>query len=469
MLKIKKTNSLNNQILTYFLTFSILILAFLWIFQVIFINSFYKNEKTNDIKQIANILIQYQDNENFKDIINDISFEKEVCIEITNNTKSLYEASFFGKGCIRDTQEKYMHVIDFINSNKNKKTYEIQNKQFKNDILLHAVKLNDNEYAFINTSIDPIDSTTRILQKQLIIVTIIVLILSFIISYFISKHLSNPIINLNNQAKNIAKGDFSHEFDDKSNILELNELSKTLNYARVELDKTEELRRDLMANVSHDLKTPLTMIKAYAEMCMDLHKKNKEKQKEDINIIISETDRLTLLVQDILDLSKMQSNIEKLNIEEFDLIKLCQKILDKYKLYQETENYKFIFNHNIDTILINADKKKIEQVLYNLINNAINYTGEDNTVTININKEKDKVKVEIIDTGKGIKQEDIPYIWDRYYKNKKKHKRNLIGTGLGLSIVKNILEQHKYEYGINSKEKQKTIFYFIIDEKTTLK
>ena len=461
---LKKSN-LNNQILKYFLIFSISILAFLWAFQVLFLSSFYKNEKTNEIKNVAEKIKENQNKNNFDQIINDLSFDKEVCISITNDEQSLYETSFFGKGCMREERDKLLYMNDFINSNKESKSYEIVNKHFNSDTLLYAVKLDNSKYAFINTSIDPIDSTTKILEKQLIIVTIIVLLLSIIVSYFISKHLSSPIINLNSQAKNIAKGDFSKEFDDKSNILELNELSTTLNYARKELERTEELRRDLMANVSHDLKTPLTMIKAYAEMAIDLHSKNKKKQKEDIEIITSETDRLSLLVEDILELSKMQSNIENLNIEEFDLISLSEEILKKYNLYQETENYKFIFNHNEEKIKIAADKKKIQQVIYNLLNNAINYTGEDNTITLNINKNKDKILVEIIDTGKGIKEEDIPYIWDKYYKNKKKHKRNLIGTGLGLSIVKNILEMHNYKYGVKTKQNEGTNFYFEINEK----
>ena len=461
---LKKSN-LNNQILKYFLIFSISILAFLWAFQVLFLSSFYKNEKTNEIKNVAEKIKENQNKNNFDQIINDLSFDKEVCISITNDEQSLYETSFFGKGCMREERDKLLYMNDFINSNKESKSYEIVNKHFNSDTLLYAVKLDNSKYAFINTSIDPIDSTTKILEKQLIIVTIIVLLLSIIVSYFISKHLSSPIINLNSQAKNIAKGDFSKEFDDKSNILELNELSTTLNYARKELERTEELRRDLMANVSHDLKTPLTMIKAYAEMAIDLHSKNKKKQKEDIEIITSETDRLSLLVEDILELSKMQSNIENLNIEEFDLISLSEEILKKYNLYQETENYKFIFNHNEEIIKIAADKKKIQQVIYNLLNNAINYTGEDNTITLNINKNKDKILVEIIDTGKGIKEEDIPYIWDKYYKNKKKHKRNLIGTGLGLSIVKNILEMHNYKYGVKTKQNEGTNFYFEINEK----
>ena len=458
-----KKNNLNNQILKYFLIFSISILAFLWTFQVLFLDSFYKKEKTNEIKKVAETIKDNQKSENFSQIINDLSFDKEVCISITNDEQSIYETSFFGKGCMREERDKLFYMNDFINSNTTSKSYEIINKHFNSATLLYAIKLDNNNYAFINTSIDPIDSTTKILQKQLVIVTIIVLLLSFIVSYFISKHLSKPIINLSNQAKNIARGDFTKKFNDDSDILELNELSDTLNYARKELERTEELRRDLMANVSHDLKTPLTMIKAYAEMAIDLHSKSKKKQKEDIEIITSEVDRLSLLVEDILELSKMQTNIENLNKEDFDLIALSKEILKKYNLFQETENYKFIFNHNEESLFINADKKKIEQVLYNLLNNAINYTGNDNIVTLNINNKKDKILVEIIDTGKGIKEEDIPYIWDKYYKNKKKHKRNLIGTGLGLSIVKNILEMHNYKYGVKSEINKGSCFYFEIN------
>lgn len=461
----KKKSKLNVKILTNLLLFSILILSFLWAFQVLFIGKFYKLEKTNQIKTVANNIISKQNEEEFNSYLEKISLDKEVCVTLTNDQMILYESQFFGKGCMKDDNLKKSYLKQFIDSNKQEMMLEINNNITDDNTLLYAIKLSNDRYIFVNTSINPIDSTTQILIKQLIIVTIIVLLLSFIISYFISKHLSDPIIRLNDQTKSIAKGDFSKEFNDNSNILELNELANTLNYTRKELSKTEEYRRDLMANVSHDLKTPLTMIKAYAEMSQDLHAKDKKKQKEDMDIIISETDRLTLLVEDILDLSKMQSNIEKLEIEEFDIISLIQGILKKYKYYQETENYQFIFEHDKENILIKADKQKLEQVIYNLINNAINYTGEDNKVIVKQTTNKDKIKIEVIDTGKGIKEEDIPYIWDRYYKNKKKHKRNLVGTGLGLSIVKNILELHHYPYGVKSKLNEGSTFYFEIPNK----
>ena len=460
-----KNNSLNREIWKYFLIFSVVILGFLWIFQVLFLDQYYKQVKVKDIKTVASIIKRRQSYDNFGNIINRVAFDKGVCVEVIGEDfSSLYSSSFFGKGCFSGKDISMNYKYDFIMSSLNSKTYELINPEFNNKTLVYALRLDNNRYAFINTSLEPIDSTINILREQLVIVTIIVLILSLIISYFISNYISSPIVKINKVAKKLAKGDFDTKFDTDSNIMELNELAETLNYACSELSKTDELRRDLMANVSHDLKTPLTMIKAYAEMSKDLHTNNKVKRNKDMDIIISEVDRLTVLVNDILTLSKMQSNIDILTYENFDLIELVNSILEKYQVLKETENYIFKFNHNVDEVIICGDKRKLEQVIYNLINNAINYTGDDNRIIININEDNNSVIVEIIDTGKGMKEENIPYIWDKYYKNSKKHKRNLIGTGLGLSIVKSILELHKYEYGVNSKINKGTKFWFIINK-----
>jgi len=313
---------------------------------------------------------------------------------------------------------------------------------------------------FVNASLEPLDNTIGILSKQLVMVSIGVIVLAFIIGYFISKRISKPIEDMNEKAKKLANGNYNFTFDNDSKIYELDELAQTLNYAKSELEQTDELRKELLANVSHDLKTPLTMIKGYAEMVKDVSYKDNIKREEHLNTIIEETDRLNLLVEDILTLSKMQSNKDKVVKEEFDLCILIKNIIKRYEIYKELEGYTFELNIP-ESLKIVADKKKMEQVIYNLINNAINYTGKDNKIIINvINNES--VKVEIIDTGKGIKKEDLPFIWDKYYHSKKKHKRNLVGTGIGLSIVKSILESHNFEYGVESKTNKGTKFYFII-------
>lgn len=459
--KIKK-NSLAVKIWQYLVLFSVIILAFLWFFQVIFLKSYYKITKKKELKEVATTLLKQKNSGNLIQIIDNITYDKSICIEITDRkTSSIQTSSIISRGCLMDYKNNYTYKEDFILSNQQTTIYELENPRFKNETLIYAIRLDNNMYAFINTSIDPMDSTTQILKNQLIYVTIGVLLLSFIIAYFISKHISKPIVKINESAKKMANGKYNINFNIEENIEEINELAQTLNFTKNELAKTDELRRDLMANVSHDLKTPLTMIKAYAEMARDLNQDKKTKREENLNIIIEETDRLTILVNDILTLSKMQSKIEKLQKEEFDLITLIDTIIKRYTIFKETENYTFKFIHQDKTLLIKADKKKIEQVIYNLINNAINYTGEDNLVTIKINTTKN-ILIEISDTGKGIKKEEIKYIWDKYYKDQKKHKRNIVGTGLGLSIVKKILEEHHYKYGVKSTINEGSTFFFEI-------
>ena len=462
-----KKNNLNLSIWKYLILFSILILVFLWTFQVLFLNKYYEWEKVSDIKEVATKINRAKNINNLKNIIDDAAYNKNICVEITNKDESMYSSEYLSHGCLKGDEATTRYKENFISSNRKSTTYKIINPRFNNKALVYAIKLDNNIYAFVNTSLDPIDSTAMILKNQLIYVTIIVLLLSFIVAYFISKHISKPIVKINKAAKKLANKEYNVVFDSNSNISEIDELAKTLNYTRDELNKTEELRRDLMANVSHDLKTPLTMIKAYAEMSRDLNGEDKVKRDKNMNVIIEEVDRLTILVNDILTLSSMQSEINELNLEEFDIVSLINTILKRYEIFKETENYNFIFE-NKKKILITADKKKIEQVIYNLINNAINYTGDDNLVTIKVISKKDCVRVEIKDTGKGINEEDIPYIWDRYYKNKKKHKRNLIGTGLGLSIVKSILKLHKYNYGVKSEKNKGTTFYFEIIKKENI-
>ena len=252
-------------------------------------------------------------------------------------------------------------------------------------------------------------------------------------------------------------------FQTNSNIKEIKNLSETLERAKNELSKTDSLRKDLMANVGHDLKTPLTMIKAYAEMTRDINQ-NKEKRQENMNIIIEETDRLTLLVNDILNLSKLQSETYELKLEKFDINELIKAIIKIYKVLIKDEKYNFIYE-GTGQVFVEADKTRIEQVIYNLINNAVNYTGNDKKVYINLKEEKKFVRVEVIDTGNGINDEDIKNIWNKYYHNELKHKRNTYGTGLGLSIVKTILESHGYKYGVNSSKGNGTMFYFEINRK----
>ena len=454
-----KKDNIQNKTLKCLITFSIIILLIMWGSQILFLTLFYEKYQINNLNKVA-----YKLSKNIYDVeeIESIAYKNNICIKYISDN-NVYTFNELSNNCILNNSRSVNNIVNnFINNNTTKEIIKVNNPINNTKSILYNLKIQDDKYIILNTNLEDVDSTTSVLKNQLIYITLIIIILSIIVSIILSKMLNKPIINITNEAKKLAKGNKELNIPE-SNIKEIDDLRDSLIYASKEINKTDELRRDLLANVSHDLKTPLTMIKAYAEMVRDLNKDNEKKRNENLNIIIEETDRLNVLVSDILDLSKLQANTYELKIEEFDLDKLIRDVIKRYYILIDSEGYEFIYE-NEESIMVMGDKKRIEQVVYNLINNAINYTGDDKKVYIELVNDKKKVTVKIRDTGKGIKKEDIKYIWNKYYHNEKKHKRNAYGTGLGLSIVKTILDSHNYKYGVDSKVNKGTTFYFEINK-----
>ena len=304
-------------------------------------------------------------------------------------------------------------------------------------------------------SLQPVNSTIDVLADQYKFVTVGVFILSFIIAYFVSNRISKPIIKISEKSRLMGQGNYDITFEE-SDILELKELADTLNSTTKELAKTDELRREIMANVSHDLRTPLTMITAYSEIMRDIPGENTP---ENVQVVIDEANRLTTLVNDLLNLSKIQAGVASLETKDYDLTESINGVVERNAKLLEPYGYKVVFGYDRH-VYVNADEFKIYQVIYNLLGNAVNYTGEDKRVTISQKVIDDKVRIEVIDTGEGIEPDKLSYVWDRYYKVDKTHKRAVIGTGLGLSIVKNILELHNAKYGVNSQVGKGSTFWF---------
>lgn len=454
-----KPNSLKFKIWIYFIVFSLLILSCLWFLQIIFLDRFYQSAK---IKELNNTVEDIKELYNERKLYNSLDMlakENGICVQIMVGNTITYDASIFNKGCLLDNKNSD-YKIHFKQSDKDNETYKLINPRYNNEVLVKAMKISDNTYAFASISLEPLDSAISILKDQFLFVTFVVLVLSLFIAVFLSKKISDPILKINNHVNELAKGNYKSKLKIDVDIDELNELEDTLNKTAVELGKTEDLRREFMANVGHDLKTPLTMIKAYAEMVRDLTYNNKVKREENLNVIIEESDRLNLLVNDIVDLSILQSNVSEFKMESFDITSLISNVLKRYSILKENNDYKFIFDCE-DEYLVNADPLRIEQVIYNLLNNAVNYTGNDKTIKVRIVPKDDKyVRVEIIDTGKGITKDDMILIWKKYYKVDKSHRRDKKGTGIGLSIVENILKKHRVKYGVSSIKDEGTTFWF---------
>lgn len=456
----QKTRSLHQTIWVYLAIFSCFILIVLWLAQGLFFDKYYELNKSKELSKASDKLISaYSDEENFSNILEEMTFNDGICIDVTKGGIPYYISVSFNRGCMIDFNNDYKAKFEL--SEEKKQAYIFINPRFNNKTMVYAIKLDTDVYAYMSVSLEPLDAATVLLKEQLIIISIFILFLSVIVAFYISKRISKPIEIMSKKANDISTGNYNSSFISGTEINELKILADNLNYMRDEFIKTEELRRDLMANVSHDLKTPLTMIKAYAEMVRDLTYNNEEKRNENLNIIIDESERLNILVNDILTLSNIQSNSEKLEYTIFSLDKLINSVLKRYDILVEQDGYEFIYK-GINNSEVFADQKRIEQVIYNFLNNAINYTGDDKKIYITLIEYNDFIRIEIKDTGKGIKEEELKYIWNKYYHSEKKHKRNLVGTGLGLSIVENILKQHSFPYGVVSSKGKGTTFYFEI-------
>jgi signal transduction histidine kinase len=312
---------------------------------------------------------------------------------------------------------------------------------------------------FVLAPLYPTTSTIRILLNIMVTIFAFAIVLVLIIALYLSQRISKPIKDITLAAEKLGKGDYNVKFDGGGHYSEITELADTLSVAEHEMEKTEMYQKDLIANVSHDIRTPLTMIKSYAEMIHDISGDDPEKRNEHLKIIIDETDRLNKLVNDMLDLSRMQSNKIKLERTVFDISLTAKDVLTAYDILEEQEGYHIDFRC-LGSFKVNADEGKISQVMNNLMTNAVKYCGSDKEIYVTLKRVKRSVMFEVTDHGQGISQDELPHVWDKYYKSSTHHVRETTGTGLGLSIVREILKLHGAEYGVKSEVGKGSTFWF---------
>jgi signal transduction histidine kinase len=325
-----------------------------------------------------------------------------------------------------------------------------------NAVFVEIFEVDGAEYViFQRTNITPLGTMISTLENQVVFIGTLLIIFTLILAAVMAKVITKPLEQVTEAAKSLAAGKYNTEFKGHG-YREIDELSDTLNYAANELSRNDHLQKELLSNVSHDLRTPLTMIKGYSEVMRDIPEENTP---ENVQVIIDETARLTDLVNDMLDLSKIQSGARLAEMREFCLTEVVRDTMFRYEKLTMQDGYKIEFRADRDVYVV-ADSTMILQVVYNLINNAINYTGEDKYVSVTQSVEGDTVRISVSDTGEGISEEQIPLIWERYYKIDKVHRRATVGTGLGLSIVKGILEIHNATYGVSSTLGKGSTFWF---------
>lgn len=468
--------------------FIFFIIFLLWLFQVVLLDSFYREIKFTRITKLSDLIVDKIETFDNLDAIPG-SFEEDLKERSLNNESNIYlfyqdeegnyntRLSVIGFGTFAPASDPKVVKQMWENAKKNNldeflfDTKQIANNNFEDNngffhqgsVIVYGkfAKFIDGQEVLlvVNTQLLPVNVAKETLKIELIFICFILLLFGSIIALIISRFISTPLARLNAAAKQLPNGKYDVNFD-ATGYLEVEELSDTLNYATREIKKSEKLQRDLVANVSHELRTPLTLIAGYSEMIRDIPSENTT---ENINIIIDEAKRLSTLVNDVLELSKLQSEVEKTLFDVVNITELIKNSIKKFNNYVENQNFDISFDYDQE-VYIKANSKQMTQVLYNFIANAINYSKDtDDVKYIKVQQQiiNNDVKVSVIDNGIGIKSENLDNIWNRYYKLYDSQKKKSIGSGLGLSIVKEILIVHGFKYGVKSEYTKGSEFYFI--------
>ncbi len=450
----------------------VVVLVLLWFFQIVFLEDFYAKQRVDEVKTKVKVFMQVIDelnDEELREGLDSFAYDYNCSIEIIDRRGNVVYSSGNNQHIpmMGHNYQRGSLLKDIISGRD--VTVSTTHPRFGSSYTIIGLPMQQNGEItgalMINMPLAPVRDTAAILKKQLVYITLILLCTSLGLSFLLSKSFIRPVLEIKAAAGRMASGDFDVRLNVTSKD-EIGALSDAINHLGRELSKTERLRKDLIANVSHELRTPLSLIRGYAETIRDITGDNRDRRNRQLGIIIEEADRLGSIVNDILISSRLQSGTITLEKTSFDIIKTLRNVIKKYDLISKKTDIGIVFEGKaMDTaagLLVWADEARFEQVLINLINNALNYSTPGGFITINAEPIKDAVRIEVSDDGKGISPENLKNIWDRYYKVDRSGERRTVGTGLGLAIVKNILEGHEAVYGVESTKNEGTTFWFEI-------
>ena len=464
-------HSIKFRLWMYFIGIGVGILLLVWFLQIFFLNNYYEHMKTTEVNRVASSIYHAyaRGDAGLTEAIQDLSISNDFYVMMESGGKVLLfmpEAeSLVPVYQYKDQIPKLRGMLQEAPAKTTAVSFKINTGLEKYNTLAYATYLsrtkNQEVFLYIFSPLYPVTSTVEILKDQLFYVTIITLCVTFLLAVYFADRISKPLKGITQAARKMGKGNYNVRFEANS-YSEINNLAKALNVAAYELGQADNRQKDLVANVSHDLKTPLTMIRSYAEMIRDLSGDNPQKRNAHLAVIIDESDRMSRLVSDMATITAMQTKKMKLHKTPTDLSSTAASILASYEILQEREGYDFIFNAPKEAFVY-ADEDKIKQVIANLTGNAVKYCGEDKVILVTIRKIGKVFRLEVSDHGPGIKPEELPHVWDRYYKTSTNYVRETTGTGLGLSIVKEILTLHGANYGVESKVGKGSTFWFELD------
>lgn len=469
--KIKKKTRVKNRVFLTLAIYAGATLALLWLLLSVFLSDIYGAfTRTRAKAAAARMVSQIKEQSSFASEVEYEAAVDDMCaivykvtdsgMEIAANHETtpdcaVHRLTPFGQYMLYSVAEQaggtYVETITPDKAANDPKNDLMGRLHLPNSIIIvrTAVGQDGAKYAlFLSCELEPVTAAVKTINLVLALITGVMIAAAMVFAVIMSRRISRPLAGITADAGQLAKGDYSVTFDESSDIAEISELASALNYAVGQLSQVDNLKTELVANVSHDLRTPLTLIAGYGEVMRDVPGENTP---ENAQIIVNEVSRLSMIVNDVLDLSKLESGADKPDFKPFSLTDCISDIAASYRRMLDKPGYVIRFEP-AENVWINGDRVKISRLLYNLINNAVDYTGEDKTVTLTQQTEGEKVTVTVADTGSGIPESELPHIFDRYFKGKGQNLRRR-GSGLGLAIVKAVALMHGARFGVRTSGK----------------
>ncbi len=474
------------------------IILFLIVINNVVLETFYIYSKTkNIVEAYEKINYMYNQIENgvtgidVETELNKIAVKNEFDIVVENeqyitlyttdsNFNSLLEKiNIYAQSNKKLTNNQIIYSKDNIKIEK-----VVDEKDGMNYIILNAT-LENNYRLFIRIQAETIQESVRVSNNLLILIGIVSVIIAGILASFISRKFTEPILKLNEIAKNMSKLDFRKKYEIKDTNDEINDLGRSINIMSQKLETTikqlrnnnielekdieekskiDEMRKQFISDVSHELKTPIALIQGYAEGLIENVNNDEESRNFYAQVILDESNKMDILVKQLLELMKLEYGKREFNNETFDIIELIKEVIRKCNVMLKEKNIEVEFS-TLEPTYVFADEFYIEQVVTNYITNAIKHCEEKNgkrVIKVNVEKVKDKIRVKVYNSGEQIGEEDLERIWKRFYKIDSSRNRDDGGTGIGLSLVKAIMNNYGNQYGVENKE-EGVEFYFDLE------
>lgn len=470
--KKEKKISIRSKIFLCFLSIIGIALALLWLCQVVLFDTVYNNVRIGEIKATARFVLRHTDKVDFYSQLDYAAEKNNLCASVLSPDGDITLSCENSNACllhqltlterqqliaILDDKDKVTFGLSYDPITEEYDASELTASRFTDaDNVLYISRFSHNEkelYLVLDGVISPVGTVTKTSASFLILLTLLLLPIAALLAHILSKKIASPITEISTQAKGLSSGNYSEV---TSSTREIAELNATLTQASHDLKQVEHVRHELIANISHDLRTPLTLMGGYLEMMRDFPDEITE---ENLQTVIDETNRLSSLVSDILDISRLENGVTTPEPTVFSLTDSVAITVARYREFTRRDGYTVVWEAN-ENAEIYADRAQILQVLTNLFNNALTYTGDDKKITVRQTIQNQRVRIEVIDTGAGIPEDKLPLIWDRYYQIDQTHKRAAKGTGLGLSIVRTIIAGHNGSYGVESTLGKGSSFWF---------